>query len=207
MRTIKEPEIRKGEILDAAVELFDVKGYEATTVNDILEVVQIAKGTFYYHFKSKEDVLDGIVKRQIDAGLEKAQSIAADPRLGIEEKLLSVIMAQKLQKPVEKKVFPVIHEPANALLHQKILSECVTRLSPVLTDIVQEGISQKVFNTPYPKEITEILLSAGLIIFDNAYFNWSQEEQVGLVSAFIYTMERLTGAKPGSLARLVGMFT
>jgi len=207
MRTVKEPEIRKSEILDTAEKLFTVKGYEAATINDILETVQIAKGTFYYYFKSKEDVLDGIVKRQIDAGLEKAQAIAADPKLGVEEKLLSVILAQKPKKTVKKKVLPVIHKPANALLHQKILSEYVLRLSPILTGIIQEGIAKKVFNTPYPKEITEILLSAGLVIFDTAYFHWTQEEQIQRITAFIYTIERLTGAKQGSLAQLSDMFT
>jgi AcrR family transcriptional regulator len=206
MRTVKEPEIRKSEILDTAEKLFTVKGYEAATINDILEAVQIAKGTFYYYFKSKEDVLDGIVKRQIDAGLEKAQAIAADPKLGVEEKLLSVILAQKPKKTVKKKVLPVIHKPANALLHQKILSEYVLRLSPILSGILQEGINQKIFSTPYPKEITEILLTAGLVIFDTAYFHWTQEEQIQRISAFIYTIERLTGAKQGSLAKLSGMF-
>jgi AcrR family transcriptional regulator len=207
MRTVKEPAIRKGEILDAAEKLFIEKGYEAATINDILEAVQIAKGTFYYHFKSKEDVLDGIVKRQIDAGLEKAQAIAADPQLGIEEKLLSVILAQKPKKPVKKNILPIIHKHANALLHQKIISEYVLRLSPILTDIVQEGIVKKVFSTPYPKEITEILLTAGLVIFDTAYFQWTQEEQIQRISAFIYTIESLTGAKHGSMAQLSSMFT
>jgi len=207
MRTIKDPEIRRGEILDAAEKLFAAKGYEAATINDILEAVQIAKGTFYYYFKSKEDVLDGIVKRQIETGLKKARAIAADPRLSIEEKVLSVIMAQKLQEPVSDEILPVIHEPANALLHQKILSEYVLHLSPILTEIVQEGIAQKVFDTPFPQETTEILLTAGLVIFDTAYFQWTGEEQAQRVSAFIYAMERLTGAQPGSLAQLSRMFT
>ena len=207
MRTVKEPEIRKSEILDTAEKLFTVKGYEAATINDILETVQIAKGTFYYYFKSKEDVLDGIVKRQIDAGLEKAQAIAADPKLGVEEKLLSVILAQKPKKTVKKKVLPIIHKPANALLHQKILSEYVLRLSPILTEIIQEGIAKNIFSAPYPMEITEILLTAGLVIFDTAYFHWTQEEQEQRISAFIYAIESLTGAKQGSLAQLSGMFT
>jgi len=207
MRTIKEPEIRKNEILDAAEKLFTAKGYEAATINDILAETNIAKGTFYYHYKSKEDVLDGIIKRRIDAGLEQAKALAADPRLGVEEKLLSVILAQKPQKPAEEEILPVIHEPANALLHQKILSEYVTRLSPILTDIIQEGIDKKIFDTPYPKEITEILLSAGLVIFDTAYFRRTREEHTRRVSAFINTIERLTGAGPESLARLSGMFS
>jgi AcrR family transcriptional regulator len=207
MRTLRKPEIRKGEILDAAEKLFAVKGYEAATVNDILAAVNLSKGTFYHYFKSKEDVLDGMVKRQIDAGLEKAQAIAANPRISVEKKLMSVIMAQKPQEPAEEGILPVIHEPANALLHQKILCEYILRLTPILSDIVEEGIAQKVFKTPYPKEFIEILLTAGLVIFDTAYFNWTQEEQAQRVSAFIRAMERLLGAKPGTLTRLTRIFT
>jgi len=201
MRTIKEPKIRKGEILDAAERLFAVKGYDATTVKDILETVNIAKGTFYNLFKSKEAVLDCLVKRHIDAGLERAQAIVANPRLGVEEKLLAVILAQKTQKPAMS-VLPVIREPANVLLHQKILSEYVLRLGPILTEIIQEGIVKKIFSTPHPKESTEILLTAGLVIFDTAYFHWTQEELAQRVATFICAMERLIGAKPGSLTRV-----
>jgi len=93
------------------------------------------------------------------------------------------------------------------LLHQKILAEYVLRLSPILTEIVQEGIAQNIFNTPHPQETTEILLAAGLVLFDTAYFQWTQEEQAQRVSAFICAMERLVAAQPGSLAQLSRMFT
>jgi hypothetical protein len=46
-----------------------------------------------------------------------------------------------------------------------------------------------------------------LVIFDTAYFHWTQEEQTQRITAFIYTIERLTGAKQGSLTQLSDMFT
>ncbi|MCH5250603.1 MAG: helix-turn-helix transcriptional regulator, partial [Lachnospiraceae bacterium] len=51
-------EERKKEILDIAEELFTTKGYDKTSTTDILERVGIARGTMYYHFKSKEEILD-----------------------------------------------------------------------------------------------------------------------------------------------------
>ena len=50
----KESEERRNEILDAVDELFGQKGFDGTSTNDILEKVGIARGTLYYHFKSKE---------------------------------------------------------------------------------------------------------------------------------------------------------
>lgn len=49
----KEAEVRKNEIIDAADELFNQKGFDGTSTNDILEKVGIARGTLYHHFKSK----------------------------------------------------------------------------------------------------------------------------------------------------------
>ncbi|HBT17621.1 MAG TPA: TetR/AcrR family transcriptional regulator, partial [Firmicutes bacterium] len=66
MRITKEYDERRNEILDTAEELFNMKGYDKCTVNDILKAVGIARGTFYYYFKSKEEVLDAIVSRYTD---------------------------------------------------------------------------------------------------------------------------------------------
>ena len=57
MRVVKEAEERRNEILDVAERLFGTKGFDNTSTNDILKEIGIARGTLYYHFKSKEDIL------------------------------------------------------------------------------------------------------------------------------------------------------
>ena len=54
---------RREEILDAAHTLFTTKGFQPTTMEDILRIVGIAKGTLYYHFPSKEQILKALVLR------------------------------------------------------------------------------------------------------------------------------------------------
>lgn len=63
MRIVKEHEERKNEILDTAEILFEEKGYDKCSVNDILNRIGIAKGTFYHYFKSKEELLDALIER------------------------------------------------------------------------------------------------------------------------------------------------
>jgi AcrR family transcriptional regulator len=207
MRVTKEPEERKNEILDVAERLFATKGYEMATVNDILGSVNIAKGTFYYHFKSKEDVLNALVRRQIDKGVEKAIAIAANPDLGVQQKLLAVIMAQKPQNPMGENFTPILHEPENAQLHQKTLIECVLRLSPILCDIVEEGNRLGIFKTPFPRESVEIMLTAALVLFDDGYFHWKPEELAVKIPAFLCGVERIFGAEKGSFADFVQAFS
>jgi AcrR family transcriptional regulator len=206
MRVVKKPEVRKSEILDASEELFAAKGYEKATINDILAVVNIAKGTFYYYFKSKEDVLDAIVQRRIDEGIEKARAVAANPNLGVQKKLLAVIMAQKPQNQAQENFPAVLHEHGNAQLHQKMLIECVLRLSPILQDIIEEGVRQNIFNTPFPKECIEILLTVALVLFDDGYFHWEPDEMTVKIPAFLCAMERVLGAETGSFANFAQVF-
>lgn len=52
----------KKRILDAAVELFSKKGYDATRVNEIAETANVTKGLIYYYFKSKEEILDCLLR-------------------------------------------------------------------------------------------------------------------------------------------------
>jgi AcrR family transcriptional regulator len=66
MRVSKKHDVRLHEILDAAQSLFAQKGYEETTVNDILDRVGIGKGTFYHYFQSKEDALAGVISRVVE---------------------------------------------------------------------------------------------------------------------------------------------
>ena len=78
MRIVKEATERKNEILDAAAVLFMKKGFDNTSTNDILEAVGIARGTLYHHFKSKEEVMDALIDRQMEKILSAARQAAAD---------------------------------------------------------------------------------------------------------------------------------
>ena len=73
MRIVKNAEERKMEILDTAEHLFETQGFDNTSTNDILNEIGIARGTLYYHFKSKEEILDAIISRLTRQLLEKAK--------------------------------------------------------------------------------------------------------------------------------------
>ena len=98
MRVVKEAGERKNEILDAAAALFALKGFDNTSTNEILEAVGIARGTLYHHFKSKEDIMDAIIERQSERMLSQARRIAEDKGIPVEERMLRVVMALRLEE-------------------------------------------------------------------------------------------------------------
>ena len=100
MRVVKEANVRKSEILDVAERLFRTKGFDGTSTTDILNEIGIARGTLYYHFKSKEDILDALIERMTGSLVAKASEIARNKGmkmpvnhtdtdwLGVDEKVL-----------------------------------------------------------------------------------------------------------------------
>ena len=93
MRVVKEAEERKEEILDAAEKLFAAKGFDNTSTGDILDAVGIARGTLYYHFKSKEEILDGVIGRITSRLIENAGEIVRKKELPVLERLTKVILS------------------------------------------------------------------------------------------------------------------
>ena len=206
MRTIKDPDVRKNEILDAAESLFIAKGYEHSTINDILSSAGIAKGALYYYYKSKEDILDGIVKRRGDAMIDAARRIAEKSDIGAREKLLLSMLSQKPEGERQKQLSAELEKNGGGQMFLKSLTDIILRLAPVIGGVIEQGIAEGVFSTRYPLESSEILLSAAHSLFDNGGFTWTQEETIRKTIAFIATAERVLGAAEGSLLSLTQLF-
>ena len=66
---------RRQEIIDAAAEIFAAKGYDATSIQDIAEAVDILKGSLYYHIDSKEDLLFEVIQEVHESGLERLEAL------------------------------------------------------------------------------------------------------------------------------------
>jgi AcrR family transcriptional regulator len=203
----KNPEERRNEILDAAEWLFTTKGYSNTTVNDILQKVGIAKGTFYHYFHSKEEVMDAIVMRFIAAGVNAAKRIASDPSLTAPEKIFHILMAQSPDASRKGEMIDELHRVDNAEMHQKSLVETILQLTPVLAGVIEQGIREGVFDTPFPKETVEFLLVSSQFLFDEGIFQWEAHELLQKATAFIYMMEKTLGAKEGTFDYVLNMLT
>ena len=120
MRIVKEAEERKNEILDVAERLFVTKGFDNTSTNDILSEIGIARGTLYYHFKSKTDILDAMIERISKQLMEKATNIFNKRDIPVLQRLTMMMMALNVDGSLGQEVMEQVHRPQNALLHQKM---------------------------------------------------------------------------------------
>ena len=90
-----------------------------------------------------------------------------------------------------------MHKPQNALLHQKSHQAILQGIPPILMEVIEDGIREGLFETPYPYECIEMVITYSNTVFDNN-IGTPSEEMLQKMNAFIFNIERLVGAKAGS---------
>ncbi len=209
-RTVKDADVRQNEILDTAQMLFYTKGYEKTAVRDIINEIGIAKGTFYHHFNSKEELLDASITRLVAQALELIEPILADDELTALEKL-HAFFNQVGNFKIENEAFirsllPTWYQDSNAIMREKSMRHSKDTFTPLFAQIVQQGIDEGVFKSAYPDEIGGIVLQTMYAISDNlARIMIDRDKRPPWhiikrkVDAYNAAIDSLLGAAPGSV--------
>jgi AcrR family transcriptional regulator len=162
-RVVKPVEVRRNELIDCAQALFLTRGYDNTTVADIIARAGVSKGGFYHHFLSKEDLLDALIERMTRQAIAEAEDVLSNTELDALSKLngfLDRSQQWKLQSaPALRAIVAVLVKPENALLYQRMIRSAVTAVAPVLSRIVEDGIREGVFDVPDVQLVAELLLT------------------------------------------------
>ncbi len=162
-RTVKKGEVRKQEILDYALGLFLSKGYDKTSIEDILIKTGIGKGTFYYYFRSKGELLQEVVMYQAGMVIQAIKQIAEKSGLNALEKLneIAEISVQLDRKNFRQRIelVRIFNSPEN-LRFSKGLSAKVHNLSlPVIESIINQGILENIFSVNHPHLVADTYLT------------------------------------------------
>jgi len=198
MRVVKTAEERKNEILDVAEQLFAEKGFDNASTNDIINKIGIARGTLYHHFGSKEEILDAMVERMTRQSISRAAAIVADSSMPLLERLSAAVISLDLNTGAGPEVFEQIHRPQNALLHQKMQERLLSGVVPLIAKLIEEGNADGTFDSAYPEEAAEMIMTYANIAFD-ALTDMTPEQMERKSIAFIYHTERILGTEKGSL--------
>ena len=200
MRDVKDPEIRRAEIMDASMLLFMEKGYANTTTQDIVDKVNISRGLLYYHFKNKEDILYCLVERYSEKLLRDIHVIVNDDDKTAIEKIRAFIDATiistdnvsaegtELQKTVDLK--------ENRYMLDKLSHKLIEKLTIYFERIINQGISEKVFSVKYPSETAGFLMTAYVFVSNNIGIKTSKKEPVkDYLNAFKIMLEQNLNTK------------
>ena len=212
VRVTKEYDQRLVEFLETAQQLFFQKGYEMTSVNDIIEQVGVAKGTFYHYFKSKEDLLDKLVRRFAEQTFHEVKKIVKQKNKNAMEKLREFFITIRNLKlkniDLMKMLMKVLYNYKNLILRHKMFKAHTRLLVPEFAKIIQQGQQEGVFNPVDASETAEMIfvmstnlneIVVGLLLdMENKPENLYLIEKK--IKVYEKSMERILGCAEGSLS-------
>lgn len=214
-RIVKEYDERYAEFLDVAQALFFSKGYERTSVKEIINAVGVAKGTFYYYFDSKADLLEALVETLVEQLYRQVQEIV-DTVLGDGsmsgaekfEQLFVRIGSWKVDNPgYVRESVRVYYQDENVLLRTKMVEAATEKMAPLFADAIRQGVAEGSFDVVYPDEAARLVFVLNQT-FSEAVVRMMLARELKAVAVrrmaprletYARSVERVLGAEEGSL--------
>ncbi len=200
MRDAKESEVRRLEIMNAAMQLFMEKGYINTTTQDIVDKVNISRGLLYYHFKNKEDILYCLVEQYSEKLLKDIYQITFAKDKSAIEKVRGFIDATIISSErisVEgTELQNTVDLEENRYIIDKLSHKLIKKLTIYFEKIIRQGIEERSFLVQSPLETAEFLMTAYVFVSNNMNMKYSDKESLdNYLSAYKIILERTLNAK------------
>ena len=174
----KHPEETVHLIVTTAFRLFMEKGYEHTSIQDIIDQLGgLSKGAIYHHFKSKEDILIAVSDQMTAESNQMLAKIRDRSDLSGREKL-KTIFKESINRPVQNDIFTVAPDfHNNPKLLFSLLHDTIGHAAPnYILPIINQGIADGSIETDYPQQLAELILLAAYVWMNPMIFDSSEEE-------------------------------
>ena len=196
-RIRKDPEVRRTELIDAALELFSSAGYEKTMITDIVKKAGVAKGTFFYYFPTKEAVLEAICMRWAS---ELATSFQLESRrFTALDKLQFFLVQMFLPSQLDVLFERLWAEEQLNLLYRAWQQQVENVFNPLLADIIQQGNQEGTMHVVFVNETIAFFWSALNCLWEAAFLKEPSEVFINKVHVAESVLERILGIEAGIL--------
>ncbi len=155
--------VRRDAFLDVAQRLIQTKGYEAMSIQDLLNELEASKGAFYHYFDSKQALLEAVVERFADGAMASLEPIVSDPALPaltkLERVFAGIASLKAEQKDLMLAIIEVWNSDSNAIVREKVrrLSERI--MIPLLSAVVKQGLDEGTLHIDSPDDTAQVLVA------------------------------------------------
>lgn len=163
-RTTKNPEIRRQEILDTAINLFVEKGYEQTSMLEISKSINVSQGLCYRYFKSKEEIYQAVLDTYVNQGVSYFLSMLGDE----DEPLINIIANMKPLCNVQNDddiYHKFFNSPSNSRFHIQMKIALINQLIPIVSKRLESANSKGEININNPLSVAAYFLYGQLGIW------------------------------------------
>ena len=199
-RITKDPMVRMAEILDAAEELFYARGYHETAISDIVKSIGVAQGTFYYYFKSKDEILEALINRRISEFSHALEEISASSTLNPLQKLEKIFQTMLCAlRFKDDLLFGFLYNDRTLHLMDKLAQQGMKVLAPFWQKIFEEGVQQKIFQIDYPILAVNFVNNVLSTMFQAIYERLPEEQIQAHCKMTAVLIDRILGLPEGSV--------
>lgn len=194
MRIVKNPLERKNEIINAAIELFLKNGYESTSVESIITKLGVAKGCFYHHFRSKQEVFEACIARVTESLLDSYVHILEDPTKTAKHRLFEYVTYNFQLVQNNPSMHETIHSDMFNAMHTRVVRESVLQIRPFFIRLIEQGQAEGDFKVMSAEFSAVALLGA----FQDIHLVYSENPQAELKNLkdwIVDLMERMLQTK------------
>lgn len=193
---------KRERILDAMQDLMNQNLAETISVSDIAKKAGIGKGSIYYYFQSKSDIIEGVIERSYSNAIEESKRLVSSQDIDAFTKMEIIFRtclesSSELKRQEQNSTFIGIQQ--SALIHQQFISIITKNLKPILADIMRQGIREGSIQCEMPDETAEIVLLILTIKLDNHLLPSTSEEMQRIMEAFSIMLEKSTSVSPDRL--------
>src|SRR6266581_975982 len=153
--------VRRDAFLDVAQRLVQAKGYEAMSIQDVLDELEASKGAFYHYFDSKQALLEAVVERFADVAIADLAPLLDDPNVPALRKLETffegIARRKAEQKDLVLAIIEIWNSDGNAIVREKLRRLTVSRMVPLLSAVIEQGIDEGAFAAQSPEETAMVL--------------------------------------------------
>jgi len=210
-RVVKHPDIRRQQLLDIAARSFAERGYDSTTVDEVIRQAGLSKGAFYYYYPSKEALLEGLATEAATRALEALQPAMNAPGLNAVDRLNGFLRQgrQTQDAATTLAVFESIFRPDNIVLYHRMHAAVMAVILPPLTQIVVQGVAEGSMRSNDPRTTAELVLMLGALTHDvvGHLLGAQPEDWAAAIAAFEHRLveqgiavDRILGLPDGTVA-------
>lgn len=176
----KYPEETYELIIKVSKELFLRKGYEKTSLQDIIDHLGgLTKGAIYHHFKSKEDILIAVLQTICVNNVSEMMKIRDDTTLNGKQKL-EKMFSKSINNPTQKDVFALtpnlLNNPTFLAYYLKMITQ--ETVPEYITPIIKQGIEDGSIKAKYPEELADVILFLSDVWMNPLVFPLTEENLV-----------------------------
>ncbi|MBP6869758.1 TetR/AcrR family transcriptional regulator [Candidatus Babeliales bacterium] len=203
-RITKKPESRRAQIIEAARHLFQTQEYEKTSMQDVIIRLNIAKGTIYHYFPSKEALLQAVIEDIVDKSIEEMKNFIEQTSGNALKKMLLLMSIGNLATLNDNEnILNHLHRHSNDIMHLRLLTATLAKQAPLYAQIIEQGCKEGIFKTKAPLESAEFILYAVQFLTDKGIAPYTQEEIDRRAKAFPKLIEQILQAPAGSFEFIV----